>query len=81
MAAKAWSERLSGKKENEGVYFGKQNTLINRVQAQGLEDGVGPVVGPQAGPVVVGAVVDVLPAVGGQGGVQVDGGSPTRGLR
>ncbi len=32
VAAKAWSERLSGKKENEGVYFGKQNTLINRVK-------------------------------------------------
>ena len=32
VAAKAWSERLSGKKENEGVYFGKQDTLINRVQ-------------------------------------------------
>ena len=33
VAAKAWSERLSGKKENEGVYFGKENTLINRVNA------------------------------------------------
>ena len=32
VAAKAWSERLSGKQENEGVYFGKQDTLINRVQ-------------------------------------------------
>lgn len=32
VAAKAWSERLSGKKENEGVYFGKQDTLINRVK-------------------------------------------------
>lgn len=31
VAAKAWSERLSGKKENEGVYFGAQDTLINRV--------------------------------------------------
>ena len=31
VAAKAWSERLSGKKENNGVYFGKQDTLINRV--------------------------------------------------
>ena len=33
VAAKAWSERLSGKQENEGVYFGKQDTLINRVDA------------------------------------------------
>ena len=31
VSMKAWSERLSGKKENEGVYFGKQDTLINRV--------------------------------------------------
>ena len=31
VAAKAWSERLTGKKENNGVYFGKQDTLINRV--------------------------------------------------
>ncbi len=31
VAAKAWSERLSGKKENEGVYFGAKDTLINRV--------------------------------------------------
>ena len=31
VAAKAWSERLSGKKENNGVYFGAQDTLINRV--------------------------------------------------
>ncbi|MCI8303560.1 MAG: hypothetical protein HFF52_02925 [Lawsonibacter sp.] len=32
VAAKAWSERLSGKKENNGVYFGSQDTLINRVE-------------------------------------------------
>ncbi len=31
VAAKAWSERLSGKKENNGVYFAAQDTLINRV--------------------------------------------------
>ena len=31
VAAKAWSERLSGKRENNGVYFGKQDTLISRV--------------------------------------------------
>lgn len=32
VAMKAWSERLSGKKENDGVYFGKHDTLINRVK-------------------------------------------------
>lgn len=32
VSLKSWSERLSGKKENNGVYFGKQNTLINRVE-------------------------------------------------
>ena len=31
VALKAWSERLSGKGENEGVYFGKEDTLLNRV--------------------------------------------------
>ena len=31
VAAKAWSERLSGKKENNGVYFAAQDTLINRI--------------------------------------------------
>lgn len=31
VAAKAWCERLSGKRENNGVYFGKQDTLLNRV--------------------------------------------------
>ena len=31
VALKAWSERLSGKHENEGVYFGKENTLLNHV--------------------------------------------------
>lgn len=38
VAAKAWSERLSGKKENEGVYFGKEDTLINRVDTPAWED-------------------------------------------
>ncbi len=32
VAAKAWSERLSGKQENNGVYFGEQDTLISRVK-------------------------------------------------
>ena len=30
VALKAWCERLSGKHENEGVYFGKEDTLLNR---------------------------------------------------
>ena len=32
VAAKAWSERLSGKRENKGVYFAAKDTLINRVK-------------------------------------------------
>jgi len=32
VAAKAWSERLSGKRENNGVYFAARDTLINRVE-------------------------------------------------
>lgn len=31
VSLKSWSERLSGKRENNGVYFGKQDTLINQV--------------------------------------------------
>ena len=31
VAAKAWSERLSGKKESNGVYFAAGDALINRV--------------------------------------------------
>lgn len=31
VAMKAWCERLSGKQENNGVYFGSQDTLINRL--------------------------------------------------
>ena len=31
VALKAWCERLSGKQENNGVYFGKEDTLLNRV--------------------------------------------------
>lgn len=27
-----WSERLTGKKENNGVYFGKKDTLISRIE-------------------------------------------------
>ena len=36
-----------------------------RFQTQGLKDSVGAIKGPQTGPVVVGAVIDVLAAVGG----------------
>ncbi len=35
VALKAWSERLSGKQENNGVYFGKEDTLINRLDDPG----------------------------------------------
>lgn len=31
VALKAWCERLSGKHENNGAYFGKEDTLISRV--------------------------------------------------
>ena len=31
VALKAWSERVSGKQENNGVYFAKEDTLINRL--------------------------------------------------
>ena len=31
VALNTWCERLSGKRENNGVYFGKDGTLINRV--------------------------------------------------
>ena len=31
VALKAWSERLTGKQENNGVYFGKEDTLISRL--------------------------------------------------
>lgn len=31
VAAKAWGERLSGKQENNGAYFGKYDTLINKL--------------------------------------------------
>ena len=38
VSAKAWCERLSGKQENKGVYFGKNDTLLNRVDAPSQED-------------------------------------------
>ncbi|MCI8422839.1 MAG: hypothetical protein HFF50_04795 [Lawsonibacter sp.] len=34
---KAWSERLSGKRENNGVYFGARDTLLNRVEGPDRE--------------------------------------------
>ncbi|MGI5962763.1 MAG: DHHW family protein [Lawsonibacter sp.] len=37
VALKAWSERLSGKRENNGIYFGKDNTLISRVEEPDME--------------------------------------------
>ena len=38
VAAKAWCERLSGKQENNGVYFGKEDTLLNRVNTPSQEE-------------------------------------------
>lgn len=38
VALKAWGERLSGKQENNGVYFGKENTLLNRVDTPAQSD-------------------------------------------
>ena len=38
VALKAWCERLSGKQENNGVYFGKEDTLLNRVDTPAWED-------------------------------------------
>jgi len=32
VSLKSWSERLSGKQENNGVYFAEDDTLINRVE-------------------------------------------------
>ena len=36
VSVKSWCERLTGKQENNGVYFGQQDTLINRVEAPDL---------------------------------------------
>ena len=38
VALKAWCERLSGKQENNGVYFGKADTLLNRVNDPDPDD-------------------------------------------
>ena len=38
VALKAWSERVSGKQENNGVYFAKEDTLISRVDTPSWED-------------------------------------------
>ena len=38
VALKAWCERLSGKQENNGVYFGKEDTLLNRVSDPDPDD-------------------------------------------
>lgn len=37
VALKAWCERLSGKQENNGVYFGAEDTLINRVDEPDMD--------------------------------------------
>jgi len=38
VALKAWCERLSGKQENNGTYFGKNDTLINRVDTPDMDE-------------------------------------------
>ena len=38
VALKSWCERLSGKQENNGVYFGKEGALINRVDTPAQTD-------------------------------------------
>ena len=38
VALKAWSERMTGKQENNGVYFGKEDTLLNRVDTPTQEE-------------------------------------------
>ena len=38
VALKAWSERISGKQENNGIYFAKEDTLISRVDTPSWED-------------------------------------------
>ena len=37
VSIKSWCERLTGKQENNGVYFGDQQTLINRVETPDME--------------------------------------------
>ncbi len=37
VALKAWCERLSGKQENNGVYFGKEDTLINHLDQPDMD--------------------------------------------
>ena len=38
VALKAWSERLSGKQENNGVYFGRNDTLINHLAQPDMDE-------------------------------------------
>ena len=37
VSIKSWCERLTGKQENNGVYFGDQQTLINRLETPDME--------------------------------------------
>lgn len=79
VAAKAWSERLSGKKENEGVYFAAQDTLINRVnkpEAAKLDKDMGYVdalVGNVSAPVYFG----LIPSAAEIWGDRLPKGAPT----
>ncbi len=37
VSIKSWCERLTGKQENNGVYFGSEGTLINRLETPDLD--------------------------------------------
>lgn len=37
VSLKSWCERLTGKQENNGVYFGEEQTLINRVEVPDMK--------------------------------------------
>ena len=84
VAAKAWCERLSGKQENNGVYFGKEDTLLNRVDTPSWED-VGTQKGLQSRLDYVDALVDEIRAGGAMAREQdlrvrafyMGGGTPT----
>lgn len=38
VALKAWCERFSGKQENNGAYFGKEDTLINHIAPPDMDE-------------------------------------------
>lgn len=79
VALKSWSERLSGKQENNGVYFAQDNTLINRVETPDpakLEQSMGYVdalVGNLSVPVYFG----LIPTAAATWGDKLPAGAPT----